>query len=225
MAALPRCLTMKARQPSRKPVHNHDRKATTIALVRDVASADLASAAWATRVGRSSEGKALFSMAELADRPPLLVMALSTLGAAVRENDPKLKRTGLRMLACLALATIAAQAGKRLVARSRPDRLVDRGEHRIGLLGPQGEDWNAFPSGHTAAAVAMAQAVARDYPDRQAPALTAALTAGVMKIFRGHHFPSDVAVGALLGLAVERIVGLLLPADSPAGSNGRDRAI
>ncbi|MFE2610794.1 phosphatase PAP2 family protein [Streptomyces mirabilis] len=62
-------------------------------------------------------------------------------------------------------------------------------------------DSSSFPSGHTAAAVAFTAAVVPAWP---AVGAACALTAGLVALERvqsGAHYPSDVAVGAAIGLA------------------------
>ncbi|WP_374936724.1 phosphatase PAP2 family protein [Streptomyces sp. Ru71] len=62
-------------------------------------------------------------------------------------------------------------------------------------------DSSSFPSGHTAAAVAFTAAVAPAWP--LAGALCAVPTAAVAieRVQSGAHYPSDVAAGAVIGLA------------------------
>jgi membrane-associated phospholipid phosphatase len=90
---------------------------------------------------------------------------------------------------------------KQLVDRERPpkdwfwhDEVEDRPES------------SSFPSGHTAAAVAFTAAVAPVWP---AAGAFCALPAGMVAVERvqsGAHYPSDVAVGALIGFAAAALV-------------------
>lgn len=171
-----------------------------------IVRADMKSAAWATSIARRHPWlAALAETSELTDQPPLATAAAAVAAVGAAEGDAKLLRTGKRMLAAFAAATAAKSAGKRIVARSRPSRLVDEGKYRASLLGPQGREWEAFPSGHTAGGVAMARALAREYPHLYSAGLVAAIVAGALKVFKGDHYFSDVAAGYVLGVAAESV--------------------
>ncbi len=69
---------------------------------------------------------------------------------------------------------------------------------------------SSFPSGHTAGSFAAAVALARFYP-RDRPLLLGLATAvGLSRIYLGHHFPSDVLVGAAIGSGIGLATGRLL---------------
>lgn len=70
----------------------------------------------------------------------------------------------------------------------------------------------SFPSGHTADAVSAARALTRVYPEHAAVIWsTAALIAGV-QLPSGAHYPSDLAAGAIVGLAGEAIANAAVSA-------------
>lgn len=64
----------------------------------------------------------------------------------------------------------------------------------------------SFPSGHTLHAVAMGQILAACYPGLALPLAAFALLVAASRVVLGLHFPSDVLVGALLGLATGQAV-------------------
>lgn len=68
---------------------------------------------------------------------------------------------------------------------------------------------DAFPSGHTAVAFAVASAIAHSYPDKPLVGavlyLAATLTA-YSRIYDGKHWPSDVFAGAIVGYYTGRVV-------------------
>jgi undecaprenyl-diphosphatase len=71
----------------------------------------------------------------------------------------------------------------------------------------------SFPSGHAATSFAAAMVLARYVPPRVAPLLfVLAALVGWSRVYVGVHYPSDVLVGALLGVAVGLIVPRLLAA-------------
>ena len=88
----------------------------------------------------------------------------------------------------------------------------------------------SFPSGHTsgafAGAVFASEVFARLHPRDEARhwvragALTLAVSTGVLRVRAGHHFPSDVLVGALVGSFVGWVVPRLHEVDPASGSGG-----
>jgi len=72
----------------------------------------------------------------------------------------------------------------------------------------------SFPSGHSAGAVAVAQAFARELPEYRGAALAGAGFIAVAQVPRGAHYPTDVAAGLAIGwlseVAVDRAARLLL---------------
>ncbi len=69
-----------------------------------------------------------------------------------------------------------------------------------------GIDDFSFPSGHTTAAFSSAVMTLLFYPNLAAPCLILALITGVSRIYLGVHFPTDVAVGAVIGSTVSILI-------------------
>ncbi len=106
------------------------------------------------------------------------------------------RHLGLTVLAASAASHIAVQVLKRTVARPRP---CDAAGVPLALI--ELPDPYSFPSGHAAAATAVAATISLAHP-ALGPALLplAALVARSRVTLRVHH-PSDVLAGALLGLS------------------------
>ena len=69
----------------------------------------------------------------------------------------------------------------------------------------------SMPSGHTAAAFLMATLIAHFYPDWSILAYSWACAIGFSRVFLGVHFPTDLIVGAGLGVLCSYLsLGILL---------------
>jgi len=71
----------------------------------------------------------------------------------------------------------------------------------------------SFPSGHSASAVAFATSVAQEWPAVGVPLIGVATTVAYSRVHTGVHYPSDVIVGAGLGVAAAGVAGVLLRDD------------
>ncbi|MEU2266175.1 YhjD/YihY/BrkB family envelope integrity protein [Streptomyces olindensis] len=65
---------------------------------------------------------------------------------------------------------------------------------------------SSFPSGHTAAAVAFTSAVAPTWPRGATACAVPAVMVAAERVHSGAHYPTDVAVGAVIGLAATALV-------------------
>jgi undecaprenyl-diphosphatase len=115
-------------------------------------------------------------------------------------------RVGLTMLVANALSHAAVQVLKRTVVRARP---CDAGGHPLALVDLP--DPFSFPSGHTAAATALAVSATMARPLVGLLAVPFAVLVGYTRVRLRVHYPSDVLAGALLGLGgaivAARLVG------------------
>ena len=70
----------------------------------------------------------------------------------------------------------------------------------------------SFPSGHSASSFAAATAMAAFYPKISPLVFALAAGVGVSRVHLGHHFPSDVAVGGVIGIAAGSLLAWLIKA-------------
>lgn len=107
------------------------------------------------------------------------------------------RRTGMAVaLGCLGASYVVQRLMKPIFRRKRP--FVDREVLVVGIKPADA----SFPSGHTAASFAAATALASFYPKAAPLAFTLAAAVGVSRVYLGHHFPGDVAVGAGVGIGI-----------------------
>lgn len=180
--------------------------------VKRLIDADIAAGqAVASELGDHPVVKVTGWLSEVADQPPTVAINLSVIAAGAVTGNARLMRAGVRMLAAHGLATGIKALIKHNIDRGRPFLFGPREEHRPKPgerdEGPQ----NSFPSGHTAGAVAVARAVAREYPQAAVPVHAAAATIAAIQVPRGTHFPIDVVAGAVIGWAAEAIVARVMP--------------
>jgi len=96
-------------------------------------------------------------------------------------------------LASLSATYLVQRVMKPVFRRRRP--FVDREVLVVGIKPADA----SFPSGHTAASFAAATALATFYPGAAPMAFTLASGVGLSRVYLGHHFPGDAAVGAMVG--------------------------
>lgn len=97
-------------------------------------------------------------------------------------------------LAILICSHLVVQLVKRTVSRPRPSHAT---ECTTLVVEP---DRFSFPSGHSAAAMAVAIAYAMAFPSLTVPLVLAALLVGASRVFLGVHYPGDVLVGQLISV-------------------------
>jgi len=124
-------------------------------------------------------------------------------GAAIAWlGGPQGRRAGIATtLATLSATYLVQRLVKPIFRRKRP--FVDRDVLVVGIKPLDA----SFPSGHSASSFAAAAAIATFYPKAAPLAFTLATGVGLSRVYLGHHFPSDVAVGAATGVGIGSIIG------------------
>ncbi len=118
-------------------------------------------------------------------------IALAILGGA------KGRRAGAATaVASLAATYVVETRVKPIFRRVRP--FVNREARVVGIRPAD----HSFPSGHTASSFAAATALAFFYPRAAPLAYGVATAVGVSRVHLGVHFPSDAAVGGVIGIGI-----------------------
>jgi undecaprenyl-diphosphatase len=125
----------------------------------------------------------------------LVWLALATIGGASRRHRAAAWRVALTVGLCYVLVDAVV---KPLFARERPSVLAIDPARQLPPLPLT----FSFPSGHAASTFGAAVAVSRMWPQGRGVWWTIAALIGYSRIYLGHHYPLDVAGGALMGVAV-----------------------
>lgn len=145
---------------------------------------------------------------EIAAIPGSVLVAALLYGIGELDDRPDLRDLGVRAGQAAVLAGSVSLAGKVAVGRARP-RISPEDPYQVGFgRGIRGDDYQSFPSAHTALAFASAVVFADElgsrHPDERLWIVPlsygAASLAGVSRMFHNHHWASDVLAGALVGV-------------------------
>ncbi len=182
----------------------------------------------ATRLGDHHDHPAVAALgtaSEIADQPPLIALSAATAAAGLLLRRPVLLRTGLRMLASELVATGIKTRIKRRIDRTRPHKMLEDGRYVREAAGDDARNdgpWSSFPSGHTAGAVAVGRALAREHPRLAVPVAVAAFAVAAVQLPRRAHFVTDVIAGAAVGWLAETLVsGAIRALGRGLGRSGR----
>jgi undecaprenyl-diphosphatase len=154
--------------------------------------------------------KAISWLSEVGDQPQMLTLSGSVLAWGVVRGDRRLIRAGSRMIASHLLATWAKNLVKHRVDRTRPFAARTDQDIKPKPGGDTSKEETSFPSGHSAGAIAVAQAFAREFPEHRGKALTGAGLVAVAQVPRCAHYPTDVGAGLAIGWASEKLVDAAL---------------
>ena len=161
---------------------------------------------------RTTIARRVSAFAELGDQPPLRILCGLVVAAGIARRDPKLLRTGLRMLAAHSVATGIKSFIKDRIDRTRPAEAMSNGRYRLDKGESHESRLSSMPSGHTAGITAVARAISREYPAVTPAARVAGLAVVLAQLPSKNHYVSDLAVGSVIGTASEAAVSALLDA-------------
>lgn len=146
---------------------------------------------------------------EIADQPPLALIAAGTVAVGIARSDRRLAVTGVRMLVAHGIGIVIKSAIKGSIDRTRPDHAIDHG-YKAEKGDSDAHHLSSFPSGHTVGAVAVTEAAIAGYP-AAAPWLRAASgTVAAIQIPRCKHFVTDIAAGAVIGWLSALLAGAIV---------------
>jgi membrane-associated phospholipid phosphatase len=130
-----------------------------------------------------------------------LTVTLGMLATGMISGHPGITRSGGRLALALALAGATTEAGKVAFGRPRPEQSLDAD----GYTPFSGQV--SMPSGHTAAAFALATSLADDIHNPVASVGLYGLSTAVgwSRINDNRHWFTDVAAGALVGITSAKL--------------------
>ena len=158
--------------------------------------------------------RALSRFAKLGDQPELRLISAALFATGVVLGRSRLRRAGVRMIAAHELATLAKNVAKDNIDRTRPRSAASSREAEPEPGTASAKEHTSFPSGHSAGAVAVARAFAREFPEYRAAALATAGLVAVGQVPKCAHYPTDIVAGAALGVASEAALAAMWPVDA-----------
>lgn len=124
-----------------------------------------------------------------------LSVPATTLAIGILHNDKVTIQKGLYFAGALTVSSLVTYGMKYSINRQRPYHLYP------GVVPVDNINSPSFPSGHTSMAFATATSLVIAFPKWYViiPAYTWAATVGYSRMYLGVHYPTDVAVGAIVG--------------------------
>ncbi|MGQ9500325.1 MAG: phosphatase PAP2 family protein [Dissulfurimicrobium sp.] len=120
--------------------------------------------------------------------------------------NQKLYESGKLLFISLISAGIVVNIIKHLIGRARP-RLTDN----LVFIGPSIKGgYDSFPSGHTTLAFCFAYILSMYYPRYRVMLYGFAVLIGFERIEDMAHFPSDVLIGAIIGVLVGKAISAFI---------------
>ena len=122
-------------------------------------------------------------------------------------GGPTGRRAAMTGVAAIGAASLVVNQPMKLAGnRARPDRVGHEVPEARWVRMPTS---TSFPSGHSASALAFAEAVGDVVPALRRPLRAAGATVAFSRVYTGVHYPGDVLVGAATGVLLGRLVSRL----------------
>ena len=148
----------------------------------------------------------LAQLSDIGDRlgkgESLVILSFGLLAVGYGLKQPHWKDAGWQSLIAHGLVALSANILKHVIGRPRP-KFMHAGNLELSPV--SGSGWDSFPSGHAAAALAVATVLAQKFPRARWPILVIAVAVAASRVFRGSHYLTDVAGGAALGCVMGMI--------------------
>ena len=145
----------------------------------------------------------LRSLSRAANRSKVWIGSAAVLSVA---GGSKGRRAALRGLLGIAITSSVVNGPLKLILRRERPTAHLLGRPALVVMPSS----FSFPSGHAASAFAFATSVAREWPSAGAPVAALAGAVAYSRVHTGVHYPSDVVVGAGLGIGAAAIAGAML---------------
>jgi membrane-associated phospholipid phosphatase len=148
------------------------------------------------------------AMARLSHAANYSRLSLAASAILALAGGPAGRRAACRGLASITVtATVVNVVMKPLSRRRRPERDAHEVPVARHVKMPVSR---SFPSGHSAAAFAFAAGVRHELPPAAPPLFALAALVAYSRLHTGVHYPSDVVVGSLSGLALASLTNRVL---------------
>jgi membrane-associated phospholipid phosphatase len=142
----------------------------------------------------------LAQLSDIGDRlgkgESLVILSLVLLAVGYGLKHSQWKDAGWQSLIAHGLAALSANILKHTIGRPRP-KFMHAGNIEFSPV--TGSGWDSFPSGHAAAAFAVATVLATKIPRVRWLIFAVAIAIAASRIVRGSHYLTDVAGGTTLG--------------------------
>ncbi|WP_459844303.1 phosphatase PAP2 family protein [Halanaerocella petrolearia] len=110
-------------------------------------------------------------------------------------GSSSLQQVGSEVLLSVLISGIVVQIIKRIVNRKRPYKILEQ----VKLVNAPFCQYS-FPSGHTTAIFSLAVTIGFNFPDLSFISQFLATTVGISRAYLGVHYPSDIVIGAIIGI-------------------------
>ena len=153
--------------------------------------------------------RAVAYFGKVGDQPPMLALSGGVLALGLLRSDRRLVKAGANMVAAHLLSTGIKSFLKHRIDRKRPRNADGPADNEAKPGHSRAKAKSSFPSGHSAGAIAVGRAFAREYPEFGWAATGAGALVAISQIARSSHFATDVLAGAVIGWSSEALVNVV----------------